>query len=119
MDLIRITDLEVFAHHGVLPEETVRGQLFYVSCELGLDLALACKTDDLAATINYAEACHLIHQTMTTKTRQLIEAAAQDAVQALLDKYPQVKTVKIELKKPHAPIGLPFGCVSVVIERSR
>ena len=28
--LIRIKDLKVFAHHGVLEEETVNGQDFYV-----------------------------------------------------------------------------------------
>ena len=34
MDKIRIQDLEVFANHGVFPEETALGQKFLVSAEL-------------------------------------------------------------------------------------
>ena len=34
MDKIHIKNLEVFAHHGVFPEETVLGQKFVVSMTL-------------------------------------------------------------------------------------
>ena len=37
MDKIRIENLEVFANHGVFPEETKLGQKFLVSCSLYLD----------------------------------------------------------------------------------
>ena len=34
MDQIKIKDLEVYANHGVFPEETRLGQKFLVSCVL-------------------------------------------------------------------------------------
>ena len=37
MDVITITQLKIFAHHGVLPEETRDGQDFYVNAKLYLD----------------------------------------------------------------------------------
>ncbi|MFR0985595.1 MAG: dihydroneopterin aldolase [Frisingicoccus sp.] len=36
MGHIGIRNLEVFAHHGVYPEETENGQMFYVSADLYL-----------------------------------------------------------------------------------
>ena len=37
MDQIKIKDLEVFANHGVFPEETALGQKFVVSATLFTD----------------------------------------------------------------------------------
>ena len=50
-DEIRIEDLEVFANHGVFPEENTLGQKFVVSAVLFTDTRLAGKTDDLTASI--------------------------------------------------------------------
>ena len=46
-DEIRIEDLEVFANHGVFPEENTLGQKFVVSAVLFTDTRMAGKTDDL------------------------------------------------------------------------
>ena len=48
-DEIRIEDLEVFANHGVFPEENTLGQKFVVSAVLFTDTRMAGKTDDLTA----------------------------------------------------------------------
>lgn len=37
MDCIKIENLEIFANHGVFPEETKLGQKFQISCVLSLD----------------------------------------------------------------------------------
>ena len=37
MDKIKITDLKIFAHHGVYEEETRNGQDFYVNAVMYLD----------------------------------------------------------------------------------
>ena len=37
-DEIHIDRLEVFAHHGVYPEETRNGQIFYVNAVLYTDM---------------------------------------------------------------------------------
>ena len=39
-DKIKIEDLEVFANHGVFPEENVLGQKFVVSAVMYTDLSL-------------------------------------------------------------------------------
>ena len=46
-DEIKITDLEVFANHGVLPEENTLGQKFVFTIKLYMDTRIAGKTDQL------------------------------------------------------------------------
>ena len=55
MDKIKIEDLEVFANHGVFPEENTLGQKFIVSAVLYTDTRKAGKKDDLTASIHYGE----------------------------------------------------------------
>ena len=46
-DEIRIDNLEIFAHHGVFPEEKEKGQLFYVNAVLYGSLQEAGRKDAL------------------------------------------------------------------------
>lgn len=117
MDYILIKDLEVFARHGVYPQEREQGQVFVVSAKLGVDLRMAGMTDDLNASVNYAEVCTFIHNFMTQRTYQLIESVAERLAEAILQNYGLVKEVTIEVKKPSAPIGLPLQYPSVCITR--
>ena len=117
-DYIKITNLKVFAHHGVFPEETRDGQDFYVNAKLILDCRRAGQTDCLADSLNYGEASHFITDYLQNYTYKLIEAAAEHLAEEMLLSMQVLKGVEIELCKPHAPIGLPFENVSVTIERS-
>ena len=118
MDTIKITNLKVFAHHGVFPEETKDGQDFYVNAWLSLDCRRAGMSDCLEDSINYGEVCAFITKFLTEHTYKLIEAAAEQLAEAMLLSMRGLWGVKIELCKPYAPIGLPFENVSVTIERS-
>ena len=117
-DYIKITNLKVFAHHGVFPEETRDGQDFYVNAKLILDCRKAGQTDCLADSLNYGEVSHFITDYLQNYTYKLIEAAAEHLAEEMLLSMQVLKGVEIELCKPHAPIGLPFENVSVTIERS-
>lgn len=117
-DYIKITNLKVFAHHGVFPEETRDGQDFYVNAKLILDCRRAGQTDCLEDSLNYGEASHFITDYLQNHTYKLIEAAAEHLAEEMLLSMQVLKGVEIELCKPHAPIGLPFENVSVTMERS-
>lgn len=77
MDKIIIKNLEVFANHGVFPEETALGQKFIVSAELLTDTRKAGKTDELEASIHYGLVSAEITKYMKEHTCKLIEAAAE------------------------------------------
>lgn len=116
-DEIRIENLEVYAHHGVYPEETENGQIFYVNAVLYLDVQAAGMGDELEKTVNYGTVCRFINDWMHENTCQLLEAAAERLANALLGEFGLLQGMDLEIRKPHAPIRLPFGCVSVKIHR--
>lgn len=117
MDYITITQLKVFAHHGVLPEETRDGQDFYVNAKLYLETKEAGDSDDLTKSVHYGEVSELITKFMQENTFQLIEAVAENTAVEVLRAFPLLKGIELEICKPHAPIPLPFGNVSVTIKR--
>ena len=54
METIRIKGLEIFAYHGVNPEEKENGQRFVLDLAMTADLSRAAQSDDLRDTVNYA-----------------------------------------------------------------
>lgn len=117
MDIIRIDNLEVYAYHGAYDEEKEKGQYFYVNAELYTNTRKAGMNDDLDVSTNYGTVCDFIHDFMTKHTYDLIETVAEQLAQALLLEFKLVKSVLLEIRKPHAPIEKEFESVSVEIER--
>lgn len=112
--LIRIRELKVFANHGVFEQETEEGQNFYINAELVLeDDEQDVLSDELDATVNYAEVCEFITEYMKENTCKLIERIAELLCMELLRRYNLITEVTLEIRKPEAPIGLPFESVSV------
>ena len=116
-DKIKIENLEVFARHGVFPEENRLGQKFLVSAVLYMDVREAGKTDKLGASADYGEVCRFIDTFMKEHTYKLIERVAESLAAELLTRIPKLEKVKVERGKPWAPVGLPLKTVSVEIER--
>ncbi len=117
-DCILIEDLEIHAFHGVLPEEKVLGQKFLLTLEMGLDLHPAGCSDDLASTVNYADVAWDAAHLFGTACYDLIEAGAESVARHILLKWPLVRSVRVCVKKPWAPVRLPLDAVSVTIRRS-
>ena len=116
-DQIKITDLEVFANHGVFPEENKLGQKFLVSAVLYTDTRKAGKTDDLTASIHYGEVSAFITKYMKEHTYQLLERVAETLAKEMLKSISGLCKIDLEIKKPWAPVGLPLKTVSVKISR--
>lgn len=116
-DEIHVENLEVFANHGVFPEETRLGQKFLLSLTMYVDARPAGKDDRLEESVHYGEVSAFMTRWMQENTRKLIESAAEGLAEALLMNYPLLRGVTLELKKPWAPVGLPLETVSVKITR--
>lgn len=117
MDKIKIKDLEVFANHGVFPEENVLGQKFVISVTMYTDTRKAGISDDLTQSIHYGEVSHFIKKFMETHTFKLIETVAEKLAEELLKAFPLMQKLDLEIKKPWAPVALPLDTVSVEISR--
>lgn len=117
MDKIKIKKLDVFAKHGVYKEENVLGQKFVFSAVLHLDTAGAGASDSLEDSVNYGEVCHVIREFAEGRTFRLLESLAEHTAATVLDRFPMVKQIDLEIEKPWAPIGLPLESVAVEISR--
>lgn len=118
MDEIRIDNLKVFANHGVYKEEQENGQDFYINAVLYADTRKAGMSDDLEKSTNYGDVCHFINRFVSENVYKLIETVAENLAREILMHFPLVKKVDLEVRKPQAPIGLPFDSVSVKIHRA-
>lgn len=117
MDKIYINDLEVFAKHGVFPEENVLGQKFVISAVLFTDTRKAGKSDSLEESIDYGEISHFINQFSTENTFKLLETLAERLAEELLWRTEHLRGIRLMIKKPWAPVGLPLDTAAVEIER--
>lgn len=118
LDIITIKDLNVYAFHGVSPEENKLGQTFFITAQLFTDTHKAGITDSLKETINYADVCHFINDYTKNHIVKLIEAAAEQLAEQILLHFPQIVKITLTIKKPGAPIGLPLKYTSVTISRT-
>lgn len=119
MDKIKIENLEVFAKHGVFPEENVLGQKFVISAVFYLQLYTAGHSDRLEDSLHYGEACHFIKEFTEKNTYKLLESLSERMAYSLFEKYPQIIQLDLEIKKPWAPVGVHLENVAVEITRKR
>ncbi len=101
---IEMKNCAFFARHGVLREEEVLGQRFFVDAALDVVRGTALETDSIADTVHYGEAFQLIESIVTGTRRQLIEALALDIGKELTARFPQIRRAAITVRKPSAPI---------------
>ncbi len=118
-DRIILNDLGFFGYHGVFPEEERLGQRFHVDLELGLDLAEAAATDDLAASVNYGKIYEAVEAAFSGRRMKLIEAVAHNIATALFAAFPPIRWIKVRVRKPEAPIAMVRGYAAVELHRVR
>ncbi|WP_027405522.1 dihydroneopterin aldolase [Anaerovibrio sp. RM50] len=118
-DSIYLEGMEFFGRHGVLPEEQRLGQRFIVDLAMELDLHEAGITDDLAATVNYAEVFAKVKEIVEGVPFKLLEYLADRIAKAVFEGFPLVDGLEITIHKPGAPIPGVFKDVGVKIRRQR
>ncbi|QHW35127.1 dihydroneopterin aldolase [Paenibacillus rhizovicinus] len=119
MDKMILRGMRFFGYHGVFPEENKLGQQFYVDLTIRLDLSEAAATDNLEATVNYAEIHTLVKKVVEGPPFKLIEALAGHIASTVLDAYTSVNEVTVSVTKPNPPFEIYFDGVTVELCRKR
>ena len=117
MDKIYIRDLEFIGYHGVFEEEKKLGQKFYVTLELITNLRDAGLNDDILKTTHYGEVAKTVEKIFFSKKYDLIETLAEDIAREILLNFNLITELKLEIKKPWAPVGIALDNVAVEINR--
>lgn len=102
---IQLTNLNFYAHHGVLEQERQVGGHFRVTLRLSIKAqAAAVEHDQLSGTINYAEAYELVRQVMEQPS-QLLEHVAGRILTACFERFSQLLEAEVEISKLIPPIS--------------
>ncbi len=106
--LIEVNGLEVYAYHGVLPEEKVIGQPFVFDIRLTLEECSGCRSDRVEDTVDYGEVVEVICATATSRSYNLLEALARTVADAIMENFP-VDRAEVRVRKPRPPDPPPPG----------
>ena len=118
-DRIILKDLGFYGYHGVFAEEAKLGQRFFIDLELGVDLSAPAATDRLSTGISYAEIYDVVKSAFETRRMKLLEAVAQNIVDAIFEAFQSVNWVVIRVRKPEAPIAMVRGEAAIELHRQR
>jgi dihydroneopterin aldolase len=118
-DRIFIKGLALHACHGVMAHEAKVGQTFTLDLDLEIDLSAAARSDKVVDTVSYDKVVDCASEAFCAQRYRLIEAVAGRVAEAVLATFPPVRSVRVTIHKPHAPIAATFDDVGVTLVRSR
>jgi dihydroneopterin aldolase/2-amino-4-hydroxy-6-hydroxymethyldihydropteridine diphosphokinase len=116
-DSILLTGVSATGYHGVFDFEKREGQEFSVDIKLTVNHDWASSTDDVRWTVNYASVAQIAHEAIVGPPVDLIETLADQIAREVIN-LAGVLQVEVTVHKPHAPIAVTFGNVSVTRTRS-
>ena len=112
---ITLDRMHFYAHHGVLPQERRVGNEFEVTLRLCYPIADATVSDNLADTLNYAEAYDIVAAEMAVPS-QLLENVAGRIIKSLTSRFPLIKGGKVTVAKITPPITGEMASVAISVE---
>ena len=112
--IIALKGLGALANHGVYDFERTQEQRF--SADVVMWIETAGTTDDIAATVSYADIADETMAVLTGNPVDLIETLAETIASRVMSHEGVVGT-EVTVHKPDAPINHPFADVSVTVCR--
>lgn len=119
MDKIIMKNLSFFGYHGVLKEENILGQKFFIDIELYTDLTKAGVSDCVEDTIHYGEVYNEVRKIVENKRFKLLEALGENIASTVLNEFSKVNEICIKIRKPEAPVNGIFDYFGIEIRRKR
>ena len=115
---ISLKNVRFHARHGVMPQERTVGADFTVNLTVSTDLSKAAETDNVADTVNYAVLYDILHEEMNIPS-QLLEHVAGRVAQRIMETFPTIMTVDVEITKNNPPMQADCdgAAVRLVFER--
>jgi len=112
---VEINRLQIYANHGVMPQETRVGNLFEVSARLCYDFTEAAISGDIELALNYAEAVEIISKVMA-EPRHLLETVAFNIRSALMGRWPGITAGTVKVAKLHPPFSSKVASAAVELQ---
>jgi len=118
-DRIFVSNLCIYAHHGVMPEENKLGLRLYLDIDCEVDLTACLVEDDYHKAVCYGSLVEIATQVSDAHRFNLLESFADRIARTILDRYENVKRTTVTIRKPSAPIPATLDHAGVEITRRR
>lgn len=116
---IHIERLAIFGRHGVMPQETIVGAMFYVTLKIDLEVSEeAFRHDQLSGTVSYADIINKVRTEMS-RPAALLEHLAYRIGSTLLDTFPTIHSIRVRIDKENPPCGASAHSIGVETEIAR
>jgi len=102
---------------GIYEQERQTPQAVVMDVELEYDFAAPAASDAIGDAVDYDVVASRITELVQRRAFALIETMAEEACAMLLMRLPQVRTVRLEIRKPAAVPAA--ACSFVRVERTR
>ena len=118
MSKITLENMEFHAFHGSLDFEQHLGNIFIVSLSMELNTTQPGLTDNLEHTLNYQLVYDVVKAQMQIPSK-LIEHVGQRIMDAVFERFPEIKTLEIKLSKLNPPLGGKVERVTIELIKQR
>lgn len=102
MDKVTLAGFRLFTHVGCTPEERLVGQHLAFDVVAEGDFRAAGERDDIALSVDYAQAFAAVRDAVVGKDAKLLETVAERAAAAVLA-FPRVRRVTVRVRKEAPP----------------
>lgn len=110
---VSLSDVRLYAHHGVFPHEKRDGNEFRIEMDVKYYASPEKENDDsLDNTISYAELFEIVRHKMGTP-KNLLETVARDICETVKTRFPQTFHIECRITKLSPPISGLIGSASV------
>ena len=112
---IHLQDMEFRAYHGCYDLEQQVGNRFNVALTITAHLGEVAERDAVELAGNYLTVCEVVREQMRV-TQRTIERVAQNIIEAVKERFPQIVEVECTVAKLAPPLGGKVGRVSVTLK---
>jgi len=100
---ISLDDIRFYSPIGYYEEEQVLGNEFFVNVSVSFPFKNP-DSEDLENTVNYEELYAIIVEVMSPR-RKLLESAAEDILNKIVEEYSHVQQIEVSIRKINPPFG--------------
>ena len=111
---IKLTDMQFYAYHGVMTQETKIGNNYIVNIYLTANLLRACETDNVDDTVSYAVIFDLVKTEMKQPSK-LLEHVAMRIYKSIKREFTQITALEVRLAKNNPPISGDVKSAEIII----
>ncbi len=114
---IALENVRFFSPIGYYEEEQLLGNEFFVNVSVSFPFKNP-DSEDISNTLNYEDLYRILSEVMSPR-RKLLESAAEDILNKLLEDYADIEQITISIKKMNPPFGgdLASSVVSLDFQR--